>query len=292
MPRLHPLAVLALFALPLAADDPPADKLLAAKEEYVKEVGRVREGLAKAFDKRYDEVKGSKAIKIEAQLKQLEVIEAEKKAFEEGDVLPTGLAMKVAVSEYKGGLKRAEATLKGAFDAAAKDLRDKGDVKAAAALLTEFKEFVTAPAAGGGGGVVLVTRVSGLVIAPRAGEEGSKVLTADYDKTDAAQVWKAVPAGDGWVVFEHAKSGLVLTVGGKADGNGAEAVVSKRDKLNDHQVWKLVPVKGEKDSVNLMSKASGKLLGVDKRSTKKGERIIQWDDENHSAEWYGVVPVK
>lgn len=293
MPWLRGLALLALVSAPLVAADPIADKLKAAKEEYVKDLERVKESLLKAFDKRYEEVKASKSLKLEVQLKQLEALEAEKKAFEESDVLPTSLGMKVGVSEYRTTIKKAETTLKAAFDAAAKGYRDQGDVKAAAATLEEYKEFVAVPK----GGVapapfVIAAKVSGMVIAPKAGEEGSKVFTTTYDKTDAGQVWKAVPAGDGWVVFEHAKSGLVLSVSGKKDTNGAEVIVAKRDKANDYQLWKLVPVKGEKDLVKFTSKGSGKLMGVDKRSTKSGERLLQWDDEEHAAEWFALIPVK
>ena len=79
----------------------------------------------------YESVKNNKSLKIEAQLAQLEKIEAEKKAFDEGGTLPTLAGMKVALSEYRTAQKKAEDACKPAFEKAAKAYRDKGDVKTA-----------------------------------------------------------------------------------------------------------------------------------------------------------------
>src|SRR5262245_42454703 len=151
-------AALLLVAAPLlareaeCADDPIAAQLLKDKEAYVAAQDKAREDLLKAFDKHYDSVKSSKTLKIEVQLAQLEKIEAEKKAFEENGVLPTSMGMKVGLSEYRSALKKAENQCKAAFEKAAKDYRDKGDVKTAGTTLEEMKEFLAkAPAAGGSG---------------------------------------------------------------------------------------------------------------------------------------------
>lgn len=296
--RFIPLVV-ALFALPLVAqepakqtDDPIAEKLTKAKEAYIQDLGKAKEGVLKACDKRYEEIKALKSLKLETQLKQLEAVEAEKKAFEENDTLPTSLALKVAVSDYRTAVKKAETVLKVGFDEAAKAYRDKGDVKTAAAVLAEFKEFIAAPAGSGAPKTFVIAVSTGMVIAPEANKEGSKVKTADYSKTDDGQLWKAVPTADGYCHLEHVKTGLLLSVSGKGKNNGAEIVLAKKDaKGTDFQEWKTTPVQG-KNLIKFVNKNSGKLFGVDNRSTKSGERILQWDDENHAAEWFAVVTPK
>src|SRR5215471_3205892 len=101
------IAPLVLFAASgLAAgfradeEDPIAAQLLKDKEAYVAAQGKAKEEVLKAFDKYYEAVKSNKALKIEAQLAQLEKIEAEKKAFDENGVLPMLTGLKVATSEY------------------------------------------------------------------------------------------------------------------------------------------------------------------------------------------------
>lgn len=299
MRAILPALLAAVFALPIAAqepakpaDDPIAEKLTKVKEAYVQELGKAKEAVLKACDKRYEEIKSLKSLKLETQLKQLEAVEAEKKAFEENDTLPTSLNLKPAVSDYRTAVKKAEGALKAGFDDAAKAYRDKGDVKAASATLAEYKEFVAAPAAGGPPKTFVIAVSTGMVIAPDGGTEGSKVRTAEYSKKDEGQLWKAVPTADGYCLIEHVKTGLLLSVSNKGKGNGSEIVLAKKDaKSTDSQEWKTAPVQG-KNLVKFVNKNSGKVFGVDNRSTKSGERILQWDDENHQAEWFTVIAPK
>jgi len=157
------LAALVLFAasarVALKADeeDPIAAQLLKDKEVYVAAQTKAKEEMLKAFDKYYESVKNNKTLKIEAQLAQLEKIEAEKKAFEASGATPTLAGLKVALSEYRTAQKKAEAACRLGFEKAAKAYRDAGDVKAAVATLDEMKEFLARPAAAPAGVLLLAT---------------------------------------------------------------------------------------------------------------------------------------
>ena len=266
-------------------DDPIAAQLLKDKEAYVTGLEKAREGMLKSFDKLYESVKANKFLKIDAQLAQLEKIEAEKKAFEDGGVAPVLPGMKVALSEYRTAHKRAEAACKAAFEKAAKAYRDRGDVKIAGEILDEMKEFLAkagpAPAPS-----MILTQLSNKVFGLNAA--GTHVVTADYARGDQTQLWRPVPAGDGWFYVENVKTGLVLTVDGS--GNSTQATVTKKEAGSEKQLWKMPPFAKVKGAVKLTHKASGKVLGVDGRAKGSGARIILWTDENDPSQSFGFFP--
>jgi hypothetical protein len=277
---------------PKAEDDPIAAQLLKDKEAYVAAQDKARTDLLKAFDKHYETVKGNKAIKIELQLVQLEKIEAEKKAFEENGVLPTLTGMKVGLSEYRSSLKKAETQCKAAFEAAAKAYRDKGDVKAAGAMLEEMKEFLakTPTASVASGTFVIGSKLSGKVLGLNGVGDGAKVVTADYVKGDETQLWKWAAAGNGWFYLENVKTGLVLTVKGKE--NSTDAIITKKQANDDGQLWVSAAVANQPGFVKIGNKASNKVIGINAKSKEAGARVILWTDENDSSQWYGLVPPK
>jgi hypothetical protein len=121
-------------------------------------------------------------------------------------------------------------------------------------------------------------------------DDGTKVLASDYVKAQPSQQWRTIPAADGWVYIENVKSGTVLTVNGK--GNGSEAHIAKKKDGAEGQLWKLVPVENQKDTIKLMSKASNRVLGIDAASKNAGARIILWDDNGGTSEWFGFIPPK
>jgi predicted Zn finger-like uncharacterized protein len=121
--------------------DPIAAHLLKDKEAYIAALKNAKEEMLNGFDKRYESVKNNRTLKVEAQLAQLETIEAEKQAFDESGTIPTLPGMKVAVSEYRTAIKKAKTQVKTVFEKAARAYLDNGDVKAAAAVLEEFKEL-------------------------------------------------------------------------------------------------------------------------------------------------------
>lgn len=278
-----------------ADEDPIAAQLLKDKEAYAAALEKTKENLLKAFDKHYEAVKNNKSLKIEAQLAQLEKIEAEKKAFEEAGTFPLAVGLKVAVSEFRTAQKKAEGQCKLAFEKAAKAYRDKGDVKAAGEVLEEMKEFLAKAAAGTGtaGGVPshIGSKFSGKLFGVKgAPAEGSRVITVDYVRGDTSQQWRVVPAKDGWVYVENLKSGLVLTAAGK--GNSTDATLAKKKDGDDHQLWKPTPVAGQAGLIKMVHKASDKVLGIDGRSKNAGARIILWTDESDSSQWFSTVTAK
>jgi hypothetical protein len=298
--RIRALLV-ALFVLPALtpaqepvkpapkADDAVAAELLKGKEAYVAALDKARDNLLKGFDKLYDLTKNNKLLKVDAQLAQLEKIEAEKKAFEENGVPPTLTGMKVALSEYRAAQRKAEFDCKAAFEKAAKAYRDQGEVKLAAATLEEMKEFVAKPAgAAAAPPTVIATQLSNKVFGLNAA--GTHVVTAEYAKGDQTQLWRVVPAAEGWSHVENVKTGLVLTVDGK--NNSTQATLTKKEAGSDNQLWKLPPFAKTKGAVKLSHKASGKVLGVDGRSKGSGARIILWTDENDASQSFGLFPPK
>lgn len=274
-----------------AADDPIAAQLLKDKEAFAAAQDKARDDLLKGFDKVYETVKANKSMKIEAQLALLEKIEGEKKLFDESGTLPTLPSLKVALSEYRTALKKADTQAKLAFETAAKAYRDKGEVKAAGETLEEMKEFLAkAPGSAGGGAAVtggatasvLACGVSNKVLGLKGGgtDDGTRVVTADYVKGEGTQLWKTVAAGNGWVYVENVKTGLVMTANGK--NNGAEVFVSKKavGAAAENQLWKVTPVPTVKGAIKLFAKPSGKLIGVDAKSKDAGARILLWSDQD------------
>jgi hypothetical protein len=280
-------------AEPPKTDDPIAAELLKDKEAYVAAVEKAKQDMLKTFDKLYEMVKNNKFLKIDVQLAQLEKIEAEKKAFDENGVPPTLTGMKVPLSEYRTAQKRAEVACKLAFEKAAKAYRDKGDIKIAAAALDEMKEFLAktpTAAAVGAGAVVLVSGHSGKVLGLSRGDtdEGTRVLTADYVRGDQTQLWKVVPAADGWVYVENVKAGLVMTVRGR--NNGAELQIAKKKEGDEGQLWKLDPLANHKGLVRFLSKLdTDKALAITQASRAAGIRILLWDHNNNTTTVHGYA---
>lgn len=278
-------------------DDPIAAQLLKDKEAFVAAQGKAKEAVLKAFDKYYETVKSNKSLKIDAQIAQLEKLEAEKKAFDESGVPPTSSGLKVAMSEYRTALKKAEGAAKTAFEKAAKAYRDKGDVKAAGAVLEEMKEFLgKAPgaAAAEAKAVLIACGVSNKVWGLSGGSAaaGTEVVTADLVKGDQTQMWKVIPAADGWSYIENVKSGLVVSATGK--GNGVNAVLAKKQTPpHEDQLWKVQPLPAVKDAVKFLAKSSGKYLGVDGKSKDAGALIRTWADQGaEPAQYFGFVTLK
>ena len=292
---MHARLLLAALVLATAAlagraeDDPIAAQLLKDKEAFTAALGKAKEDALKAFDKHYEAVKANKSLKIDVQLAQLEKIEAEKKAFDENGAPPSVPGLKVAMSEHRAAVKRAEAQCKLAFEKAAKAYRDKGDIKAASAALEEMKEFLASVS---GAAVVIVSGHSGKVLGLSGGapEDGTKVVTADPVKGDATQLWRVVPAGSGWAYVEHVKTGLVLAANGK--DNVTEVQVAKKKDGDEKQLWKTAPVPNQKDQIKLVHKASGKPLVIDVNSKSAGARIILWDDVGQTGALFSLNPPK
>jgi hypothetical protein len=122
--------------------------------------------------------------------------------------------------------------------------------------------------------------------------DGTKLMTADYVKGDQTQLWKVVPAADGWSYVENAKSGTVMTANGA--GNGTEVTIAKKQTPpSDNQLWKVVASPAAKGAQRLYAKPSGKYIGVDAKSKEAGARILLWADQpTEAAQFFWINPPK
>ncbi len=136
-PLMLLLAIGSLLDFRVAAaveDDPVEMKLTAAKEEYERSLLKARETLLSDLKKK--EETAQKA----GDLKTLEKIQAETKAFETGETLPKT----VSARGYESLKKTARAKLEDGFTAAIKQFTKDGKVAQAKATQEELDEFKNA----------------------------------------------------------------------------------------------------------------------------------------------------
>jgi hypothetical protein len=145
-------------------------------------------------------------------------------------------------------------------------------------------------AAVGAGAVVLVSTHSGKVIGLSRGntDEGTRIVTADYVRGDQTQLWKIVPAADGYAYIENVKSGLVIACDGK--NNGSPGHIEKKKDGDDGQLWKLNPVRNMKGSVVFVRKGTDRVLAITQGSKNAGVGIILWDDSTNNGPEHGYTP--
>lgn len=300
-------ALAALFLLSAAAlaqdkkvdpkpgdDDPIAAQLLKDKEAYVAAAEKAKGDVLKSFDKLYESVKANKSLKIGAQIELLEKIEEEKKAFEEAGTPPTVVGLKAAMDGYRAALKKADAACRAGFEKAAKAYRDRGDVKTAALTLDEMTEFLAGTTSATAPPLMIRCGNSGLVVGLKGGktDEGTQVVTVEYEKGDQTMLWKKVPAEDGWCTIENVKTGLVMTAKGKENGS-IIAILKKESPPSEAQLWKLTRVPVVKDAVKIVPKlVPGKPLDIYYKSKDPGTRIVVWDDANENHRYFGFFPPK
>lgn len=126
-----------------SADDAIADELSKAKDAYRTAVEKAGDALNDSFDKEIKRLEASTRLKIDVQIKLIEQLQAEKKAFQAAKSLPSSDGMKEAVSQYKIAMKTAQSRCEKAFDTAAEKYRGKKDLIAAKAVLEAKQEFVS-----------------------------------------------------------------------------------------------------------------------------------------------------
>jgi len=116
-------------------------------------------------------------------------------------------------------------------------------------------------------------------------------VTADLVRGDQTQLWRVVPAGEGWSYIENVKAGTVMTANGKNSGTGL-VIAKKAQPADEHQLWKAVAVPGEKNVFKIVPKPSGKPLGVWAKSKDAGAGLVLWDDTNEPHRYFGFYPQK
>lgn len=148
-----PVAVLtagfALFATLAAGQpaDPVAESLARAKDEYRAATAKAQEKLLTAFAAQQKALEDTKKLKVADQLRLLDQIKAERKAFEANAAfLPASALMKPAVAEYQSKLVAARKKCEAAFDKGAEGYRDQKNLDAAKAVLAQKAEFFAAAA--------------------------------------------------------------------------------------------------------------------------------------------------
>ena len=143
------LVVGALFPSVMMAEDKPkeldgpvATELKKAKVKYESAVEKAGEKLLAAFTEQQKLVEGKTEMKAELQIKQLEQLLTEKKAFEADSTnLPKSTGMKKATNEYQTALTTARKSGELAFDKAADSYRTKKEFEAAKIVLEEKKLY-------------------------------------------------------------------------------------------------------------------------------------------------------
>ena len=149
------LVVGALFQSATMADDKPkelegpvATELKKAKVKYESAVEKAGEKLLAAFAEQLKLVEGKTELKAEQQIKLLEQLRADRKAFEaDSSNLPKSAGLKKAVKEYETALTPARKTCEAAFDKAADAYRNKKEFDAAKVVLDEKKLYFLAAGA-------------------------------------------------------------------------------------------------------------------------------------------------
>jgi hypothetical protein len=125
-----------------AKDDPVADELKKAREAYRGEMEAAGEALLAAFDRQTKKLEDDKRLKLEQQIKLLDALKAERKAFAASAYhLPAAPGLKGAVAQYKLATVVAQRRGEKAFDAAAEQYRAKKDFPSAKAVLEAKQSF-------------------------------------------------------------------------------------------------------------------------------------------------------
>jgi hypothetical protein len=131
---------------PKAADsnDPIALRLRKAKESYRAIADKANDALLAEFAKQIKKVEENTQQNVDAQLKLIEQLQSQKRAFEADNLsLPASSKwMKYAVSDYNAATTTARLRCEKAFDTATVEYRNKKDLVSAKAMLEAKQEFI------------------------------------------------------------------------------------------------------------------------------------------------------
>ena len=135
---------------PKPAEDPIAAELNKAKQKYQSSTQKAGEKLLDALADQQKKVEGNAVLKVDQQVRLLEQLRIDRKAFEiDPSNLPksAGAALKKAVGDYQTSSSGARKSCEVAFDKAAEAHRARKDFAAAKAVLDEKKMHFLPPAA-------------------------------------------------------------------------------------------------------------------------------------------------
>lgn len=124
------------------AEDPIADELSKARESYRTSAEKAGDVLVNAIDKEIKRLEANTRLKVDEQIKLIEELQGEQKAFQATKILPSSPILRGAVGQYWVATTAAQARCERAFDTAAEKYRGKKDLAAAKAVLEAKHEFV------------------------------------------------------------------------------------------------------------------------------------------------------
>jgi hypothetical protein len=137
--------LLFLGAAALGQPDTATQALTKAKDDYRAATEKAQEKLLTAFAAQQKALEDTKKLKVADQIRLVDQIRAERKAFEASPAaLPTSAVMRPAVVEYQSKLVAARKKCEAAFDKVAEDCRDCKNLDAAKAVLAQKAEFFAA----------------------------------------------------------------------------------------------------------------------------------------------------
>jgi hypothetical protein len=128
---------------PKELEGPVATELKKAKVKYESAIEKAGEKLLAALAEQLKQVEGKTELKAEQQIKLLEQLRTDRKAFEADSTnLPKSPGLKRAGNEYQTASTTARKTCEAAYDKAADAYRNKKEFEAAKVVLDEKKLFV------------------------------------------------------------------------------------------------------------------------------------------------------
>jgi formylglycine-generating enzyme required for sulfatase activity len=153
MPRCTFLGLICVLAWAVASTTAPANpfpfqddvdaSLAEAQQQYLAAIDAAEARMLAAFDVQQQKVETDGRLKVDAKIKLIEQIQAERKDFEEDSAkLPTTKGMSVSVSEYRRTVNAAKTQCGPVFDLAAQEYVRRQDLVSAKAILAEKERFL------------------------------------------------------------------------------------------------------------------------------------------------------
>jgi hypothetical protein len=269
----------ALFAedKPKDVDDPVAAELAKAKQNYQAALKAASEKMGNAFAEQKKKLEDNKKLKVADQIKLLEQLQEEQKAFElDPEKLPKSTRMKFAVMDYQTQVSAARKRCETAFDKAAESYRANKDLTAAKEILAQKGRFLADPTLPSGDRFrYLDHKHSGKHLCAGNTENGSIVhLWAPIPEGhENRYMFKLVPSGEtDYYYLLHAHSEKY--VASKEKSNGARLMLWGPIATAEEDAYKFKLVKMGDGYYYLLHKLSKKYVATG--DTENGKPIHLW----------------
>jgi hypothetical protein len=188
------------FAQEALTEDPVAARLAESGGRYRETIDKAKKDLLAALEKKTQQIKSNKRLKVQDQIEQLNRFKAESERFETGNRLPESPVMRIAVSDYRSAIQKARKKYQAEVDRAATAYRDRGE----------------------------------LDLAERALQEGAKILDTPSQQDEAANDWIVLFNGKDLTEWRKEGGADWVVVDGLLRGSGPQGkLVTKRDDFTD-----------------------------------------------------------